>query len=117
VIEKHFTLDRGLPGPDHRASLLPNEVLQLVTQIREVELALGSDEKIPSQTELAVRNLVRRSLTARHDMDFGHILKVSDIAILRPGTGIPPGSINEVVGQKLSRSVKEGDILQWCDLQ
>ena len=117
VIEKHFTLDRGLPGPDHRASLLPNELLQLVTQIREVELVLGSDEKIPSQTELAVRNLVRRSLTARHDMDFGKILKVSDIAILRPGTGIPPGSINQVVGQKLSRSVKEGDILQWCDLQ
>ena len=50
-------------------------------------------------------------------MDFGKILKVSDIAILRPGTGIPPGSINEVVGQKLSRSVKEGDILQWSDLQ
>lgn len=117
VIEKHFTLDRGLPGPDHRASLLPNELLQLVTQIREVELALGSVEKIPSKTELAVRNLIRRSLTACRDLESGQILKVSDIAILRPGTGIPPSYLYDVVGKKLSRSVREGDTLQWGDLQ
>ena len=117
VIEKHFTLDRRLIGPDHRASLLPGELSQLVDQIREVELALGSPEKKPSETELAVRDLVRRSLTARRDFKSGELLLARDIAILRPGTGIAPGSINQVVGKRLCRSIKEGDILQWSDLQ
>lgn len=116
VIEKHFTLDRNLPGPDHKASLSPEELGALVRQIRDVEQALGSPEKRPTASELPVRALVRRSVTAVRAKRAGEILQAEDIALLRPGTGIPPAAMEQVLGRKLARDVPAGQSLEWTDL-
>jgi N,N'-diacetyllegionaminate synthase len=117
VIEKHFTLDRTLPGPDHRASLLPEELTNLVRQIRDVELAMGSAVKAPVPAELAIRDLVRRSVTAVRAMKRGAIVSPEDVALLRPGNGIPPRERDAVIGRKTARDIAPGTTLQWLDLQ
>lgn len=116
VIEKHFTLDATLPGPDHRASLEPAELAALIRQIRDVELALGSPIKAPTTSELPVRDLVRRSVTARRDLPAGHLLEPADLILLRPGTGIPAKAYDAVLGRRLSVSVDEGQPLRWENL-
>lgn len=116
VIEKHFTLDCGLPGPDHAASLDPRGLAEFVRGIREVEAALGSPEKAPRPAELPVRALVRRSVTLARDLPAGAVLQSSDLALLRPGTGIPPGRLPEVVGRSLRRALPTGTTLGWDDL-
>lgn len=116
VIEKHFTLDRELPGPDHKASLSLDELAALVRQIRDVEQALGSAEKRPTASELPIRALVRRSVTTVRPMRAGEVLRAGDIALLRPGTGIPPGEADRAVGRALARDVPAGTTLQWMDL-
>lgn len=116
VIEKHFTLDRTLPGPDHRASLEPDELAALVRQIRDVEAALGSSVKAPTAAELPVRAVVRRSVTARKALAAGHVLSVVDLVLLRPATGIPAKAYDEVIGRTLTTAIDEGHPLQWSDL-
>jgi len=113
VIEKHFTLDGGLPGPDHRASLEPGDLATLVRQIRDVEAALGSPVKAPTESEIPVRAVVRRSVTARHDLPAGHTLAPGDLILLRPASGIPAKALDEVVGRTLKIPVVEGLPLQW----
>jgi N,N'-diacetyllegionaminate synthase len=117
VIEKHFTLDRALPGPDHKASLVPEELAALVRQIRDVEQALGSTEKRPAQAELAIRALVRRSVTTVREVQAGSRIEAADVALLRPGTGIAPSELAAVVGRKAARNLQAGTTLQWADLQ
>jgi N,N'-diacetyllegionaminate synthase len=117
VIEKHFTLDRSLPGPDHRASLEPAELKELIARIREVEVALGSDIKQPSPAEAAVRELVRRSVTLLRDVDAGHTLRAEDVALMRPGNGIPPKELQSVIGRVVARPMTGGVTLQWSDLR
>ncbi|HEY0625294.1 MAG TPA: N-acetylneuraminate synthase [Allosphingosinicella sp.] len=116
VIEKHFTLDRALPGPDHRASLTPEELKDMVMAIRAVEAALGSDVKAPTEAELAVRQVARRSVTAMRSLAAGAVIEREDVALLRPATGIPPKHLDEVVGRRLARPVEAGTPLQWDDL-
>ncbi len=116
VIEKHFTLDRTLPGPDHRASLEPDELAALVRQIRDVEAALGSPVKAPTASELPVRAVVRRSVTARRALPAGHVLTGDDLVLLRPATGIPAKAYEDVLGRTLKQAVKEGHPLQWDQL-
>lgn len=116
VIEKHFTLDRDLPGPDHKASLLPEELGALVRQIRDVEQALGSPEKHPTASELPVRALVRRSVTTLRAKRAGDLVRAEDIALLRPGTGIPPGEMEQVLGRVVARDIPAGKSLEWTDL-
>ena len=116
VIEKHFTLDRALPGPDHRASLTPDELEALVAQIRTVEAALGSPVKAPSEAELAVRAVARRSVAASRDLAAGTVLAAGDLALLRPGTGIAPYLIDEIGGRRLRRDVAHGTPLRWEDM-
>lgn len=113
VIEKHFTLDRTLPGPDHRASLEPSELGSLIGQIRDVEAALGSPVKAPTASELPVRDLVRRSVTARRDLPAGLVLEAADLILLRPGTGIPAKAYEGVLGRRLAVAVPEGHPLSW----
>lgn len=113
VIEKHFTLDSTLPGPDHRASLEPDELARLVRQIRDVEAALGSPVKAPTESEIPVRAVVRRSVTARRGLSAGHTLAAEDLILLRPGTGVPAKALNEVIGRTLKTPVAEGVPLQW----
>lgn len=116
VIEKHFTIDSDLPGPDHKASLSPDELFDFVKKIRNIESALGSDEKLPTNSELPTRDLVRRSIvTARH-LKAGDILTESDFIIVRPGTGISPMLINVVLTKTPNKNIEKGKILQWGDL-
>lgn len=117
VIEKHFTLDRNMPGPDHKASLIPEELTQMIGQIRDVEFALGSPIKQPNPSELPVRQLVRRSVTLVRPLDAGSIIDRKDIALLRPGTGIAPRDIDDVVGKTILQSTDAGTTLQWRDLK
>jgi N,N'-diacetyllegionaminate synthase len=116
VIEKHFTLDRNLPGPDHRVSLSPDELGALVRQIRDVEQALGMPEKRPTADELPVRALVRRSVTAVRAKRAGEIMQSNDLALMRPGTGITPGEMDQVIGRVLVRDISAGRTLEWADL-
>lgn len=117
VIEKHFTLDRNLPGPDHKASLEPQQLGQFVQQIREVEIALGSPLKQPTPSELPVRALVRRSVTLVRALPAGALVQREDVALLRPGTGIAPREVAAVIGKAVVRDIAAGTTLQWADLQ
>lgn len=117
VIEKHFTLDKNLPGPDHPASLDPAELAALVEQVRATEQALGSSVKAPVPSELPVRALVRRSVCLAHDMAQGKPLTAQDLCLLRPGTGIAPADLDAVVGRVLTRPLPMGTTLEWSDLE
>ena len=117
VIEKHFTLDRGLPGPDHKASLEPDELKKMVKAIRNVEKALGSGVKRPTQSELKVMKVARRSLVATRDIRAGEVVKESDILIKRPGTGILPKFKEIIIGMRLTRDVKKDNPFDWEDFK
>ena len=117
IIEKHFTLDRGLPGPDHRASLEPGELRALVAGIRTVECALGTEEKRPAASELPTREVVRRSLVAARPLPAGVLLETSMFRALRPAGGIPPSDLDRVIGRHLTRALLEGEPLRWSDVE
>lgn len=112
IIEKHFTLDRTLSGPDHLASLEPNELANMVKSIRNIELAIsGNGIKEASESEKKNIEIVRKSLHYNSNLNVGHILKEEDFLIIRPGTGISPMRINDYIGKKLLVSVNENDLL------
>ncbi len=117
VIEKHFTLDRGLPGPDHRASLEPAQLTELVRAIRVVEEALGDGVKAPTAGELGNRMVARRSLAAAVDLPAGVALSRESLCALRPATGIPPASLPAVIGRTLARARRAGELIGWSDLE
>lgn len=112
IIEKHFTLDRALPGPDHKASALPDELTDMVAGIRKVEAALGHGRKEPMPSETDTKAVARRSLVAARDIAAGETLTAELIAIRRPGTGMAPQRLSEVLGRKASRAISAGDLLQ-----
>ncbi|MBI2307918.1 MAG: N-acetylneuraminate synthase [Rhodocyclales bacterium] len=116
VIEKHFTIDKRMSGPDHSASLNPDELKALVDSIRAVEQCLGSAIKAPTATELPIRALVRRSVTLLRDLSAGETIRAQDVALLRPGTGIPPVDMDRVTGRQVKRTLAAGTILNWTDL-
>lgn len=116
VIEKHFTRDRMLPGPDHRASLEPDALKAMIEQVREVEVALGSAEKAPAAAEFPVRELVRRSVTLARPVAAGQALVREDLVLLRPGNGIAPKALEQVIGRSAKRSLPAGHTLAWGDL-
>ena len=116
VIEKHFTLDRNLPGPDHKASLEPDEIAAMVKALRRVETAMGDGIKKPAASEANTASVARRSLAAARDLSAGHILADEDIAIMRPGTGLPPKMKPMMVGRRLSRPIAEGGLISLDDL-
>jgi len=111
IIEKHLTLDRNMSGPDHKSSLEPNELQEMVEAIRNIELALGNGIKQPSPSEIKNIPIARKSLVAAHKLEEGHIILKDDIATKRPGTGISPMRINEIVGKKLIKSIDEDQVL------
>lgn len=104
-IEKHFTVDRSLPGPDHQASLLPDELRDLVTAVRQVEAALGDGVKRPAPSELPIREVARKSLVAARDLPAGIALGPEDLVILRPGTGLSPAALPLVLGRRTARAI------------
>lgn len=113
VIEKHFTLDRNLPGPDHRASLEPGELAELVQGIRTVEAALGQGRKEPAPSEANTAAVARKSLVAARDIPSGTVLTEEMIAIKRPGTGLPSVMHPYIVGRTLRVDVQLGDIIKF----
>lgn len=104
IIEKHFTLDRSLPGPDHEASLEPDELSKMVCAIRNIEIALGDGVKQPSQSELKNRLVVRKSIVATKRIHPGELLTSQNLGVKRPGNGISPMRWNEVLGSVALRS-------------
>jgi N,N'-diacetyllegionaminate synthase len=116
VIEKHFTLDRKMTGPDHAASLEPNELNEMVRQIREVEIALGSSTKVPSLSEEQMLIVARRGIKVSADLDIGDTISEFNTDILRPVSGISPEFYDDVLGLKLVKPVKAGSPLEWSDV-
>lgn len=111
VIEKHFTICRELPGPDHKASLLPEELKAMVQAIRNVELALGSRKKEPSQSEIKNRPIQRKSIVARCHISKGEIFTEENLTTKRPGTGISSAKWFEVLGGTADRDYEEDDLI------
>jgi N-acetylneuraminate synthase len=108
VIEKHFTLDRNLPGPDHRASSDPDELAALVRGVRKVESAMGSGRKEPAASESDTAAVARRSLVAEIDIAPGTMLTPDMIGVKRPGTGLPPAMRDQLAGRTVRCAVPRG---------
>ena len=117
IIEKHFTLDRNLIGPDHTASIEPSELKEMITQIREVSLALGDGKKNPSNIEVENSKVSRKSLVASRDMQAGTTLTNECLTAKRPGTGIPPYMLELILSVPLSKAIKKDEILTMSHFQ
>jgi N,N'-diacetyllegionaminate synthase len=111
LIEKHFTLDRTMEGPDHKASLEPDELIKMVQSIRNIEQALGSKVKAPTPSETKNRNIARKSLVAALNMEAGHVIRKEDLAVKRPGNGISPMLFYTIVGKKIKKFIGEDELL------
>lgn len=112
VIEKHFTLDRNLPGPDHKASLEPDELKAMVSAIRNIELALGDGVKKASKSEIKNITIVRKSIVAIKEIKKGEIFSTQNIAAKRPGNGISPMRWDEIIGEKAIKEFKPDDLIE-----
>lgn len=117
AIEKHLTLDRSLPGPDHRTSLEPAEFRAMVQGIRQVEKGLGMAVKRPSPAELEMRKVSRKSVVAVCDIAKGSRISADMVAIKRPGTGISPRYLGWVVGRVASGNISADDVVSWDCLE
>ena len=116
VIEKHFTLDKSMVGPDHAASLDPDELKEMVMQIREIEVALGSAIKAPSLCEEQMLQVARRGIKVSTDLQIGDRICESNIEVLRPAIGISPIFYDDIIGLKVARPIKSGSALEWEDV-
>jgi len=116
VIEKHFTLDRKLPGPDHKASLEPSELKHMVSSIRNVEVSLGDGIKRPTEAELRTAECARRSLVAAGRIPAGTVITGDMVAILRPGTGLPPAMKLQIIGKRTLRDLERGELFTMQNL-
>lgn len=112
VIEKHFTLDRSLPGPDHQASLEPNELKAMVDAIRNIEQALGDGIKRPSPSEQKNKPIARKSLVASRSIRAGELFSVDNLATKRPGTGISPMRWDEIIGRPSPRDFAVDELIE-----
>jgi N,N'-diacetyllegionaminate synthase len=112
VIEKHFTLDRDMEGPDHKASLEPDELKSMVAAIRNIEKARGDGVKRPSLSELKNKPIVRKSIVAAIEINEGDVFTDINIAVKRPGTGISPMEWDRVIGRKAIHYFKEDELIE-----
>ena len=112
VIEKHFTLDKNMEGPDHKASLDPTELKQMVSAIRNIETAIGNGLKEPSSSELTNKAVARKSIVASREIKQGEILSEYNLTTKRPGTGISPMKWYEVIGKAAARDFSEDEIIE-----
>jgi N-acetylneuraminate synthase len=116
IIEKHITLDRTMPGPDHAASIEPDELRAMMQAIADVERVMGDGVKIAQDSELEARALVRRGLKAARNIAPGTTLAAADIAILRPATGIAPVHYQTTLGKRLNKALAAGNPIEFDDL-
>jgi len=112
VIEKHFTLDRSLPGPDHKASLEPGELKDMVVAIRNIERAMGDGVKCPSASELNNKLIVRKSLVAACAINEGEVFSEENLTAKRPGTGLSPMNWDNVIGSKAPHNFGPDDLIE-----
>ena len=112
MIEKHFTLDKNLPGPDHKASLEPDELIEWVKLIRNTERLLGDGYKKASKSEAKNIAIARKSLVAIQYIKKGEIFTISNLGVKRPGTGVSPMEWNHIIGSKATRSFKEDELIE-----
>jgi len=112
VIEKHFTLDKNMEGPDHKASLEPHELKAMIDAIRNIEKALGNGIKKPSKSELKNKDIVRKSIVAKREIKKGEIFTEDNITVKRPGTGISPMRWYEVLGKVAPKDYKEDELIE-----
>ncbi|MBO7474074.1 MAG: N-acetylneuraminate synthase [Ruminococcus sp.] len=112
VIEKHFTLDRNMEGPDHKASLEPNELKAMVDGIRNIEKALGASVKKPSEIEMKNRLVARKSIVALKNIKTGELFTEDNLTTKRPGSGISPMKWNEVIGKTAKRDFMEDELIE-----
>lgn len=117
VIEKHFTLDTTLPGPDHAASLATEDFRRMVQAIRRVESARGDGRKRPAPCERANLEVVRKSIAAERHIAEGEIITDAHLALKRPGSGLPPSLWDAVIGRRAARAIDADELLGWCDLR
>lgn len=116
VIEKHLTLDRELPGPDHAASLQPDEFQQMVSGIRDVQAALGDGVKRVMPSERENREIARKSIVARRRLGVGEVIAAESLTTKRPGSGVSPMCMDEFIGKRLTREVPADAMLAWTDI-
>jgi N,N'-diacetyllegionaminate synthase len=116
IIEKHFTLDRTMEGPDHKASLEPAELVKMIASIRNLEMAFGDGNKKPSPSESHNIVIVRKSVHLKYDVKKGHILQEEDMVMMRPGDGISPMQLDNIVGREVLADLIEGHKLTWENL-
>ena len=112
VIEKHFTLDRNMPGPDHQASIEPGELEAMIRAIRNIEKALGNCEKKPSGSELKNISIARKSIVAAKPIEKGELFTEQNITTKRPATGVSPMRWDEVIGQTATRAFGEDEVIE-----
>lgn len=117
IIEKHFTLSRDMAGPDHRASLEPQELGAMVQAIRNVEESLGNGIKVPAPCETKNMAVARKSVVAKRDIMSGERISRENVAIKRPGHGIQPKDIDKVVGLRVTTDIKADSVVTWNDLK
>jgi N-acetylneuraminate synthase len=113
VIEKHMTLDRTMPGPDHAASLEPQQMAEMIAAIRTTERMMGSPVKELRAIERDTINLVRRSLFATRDIAAGELVTEAMLVPMRPQSGVPASALDQVVGKRLTQAMREGDVFKW----
>lgn len=117
VIEKHFTLDKNLEGPDHIASLEPNELKEMVLKIRNIEKALGNGIKKPNKSEEEIKKVVRRKIITNNSLKKGDIIKKENLILKRSNEGIEAEFIDMVIGRKIKRDIRENKIILWEDME
>ena len=113
VIERHFTLDRNLPGPDHKASLEPNELKEMIKAIRDVEMALGDGIKKPTKEEEEIKKVARRSIVAKVDIPEGAIITEDMLDVKRPGIGIEPKYKERIIGKRAKVNIEKDELITW----
>lgn len=112
IIEKHFTLDRSLPGPDHKASLEPDELKAMVTAIRNIEQAIGTGHKTVSASERKNKAVARKSIVAARDIEKGELFTEENLTVKRPGSGINPMRWPEIIGKIAVRDFNEDELIE-----
>jgi len=116
IIEKHFTLDKKMVGPDHSFSIEPNGLKLLISQINEIDQMKGDGIKTPQQSEIENRLVIRKSLTAKYDLEKDKQIQINDISIKRPADGIEPKYLNQILGKTLKSSIKKDSAITWKDI-
>jgi len=117
VVEKHFTLDKNMPGPDHYFSSDPKELEQLVTGIRYIEKSMGNSILIPTKKEIEMRKIARRSIVAASDIIIGQTITKESVEYKRPGTGLAPKLVDSVIGKKAKINIKKGSLITFNNIE